>query len=250
MIELDIVYPHVGRSYRTSWETVAGCAVSDDPQWRVPVSLHYHYGLLDAGKVSRYVARVAVSSRAPRRTRSSQQTAPPVVAPVSSARLVFAPADDTTPPVHRAPTLDTPTPDAPPTPPPPTPPVQMVPSSAPPVAPAVDDGAAGLTGLTAPSRTQRARSRRSGRALRCAGGTRPSGPARGRRGPRLDAGGRVAPLDDEFGALGGHSVHANRVAPGSGGEVARRTMMTTRVCPMRLCCRRPPPASPCRPYRS
>ena len=135
MIELDIVYPHVGRSYRTSWETVAGCAVGDDPEWRVPVSLHYHYGLLDPGTVSRYVARVAVSSRASRRARS--RPTPSVVAPVSSARLVFAPADDTTSPERRAPTLDTPTPNAPP-----TPPVQRVPSSPSSVVPAADDGAA------------------------------------------------------------------------------------------------------------
>ena len=98
MIDLDIVYPHAGRSYRTSWETVVGCAVQGDAQWRVPISLHYHDDLLDAAIVSRYMARVTANAPPPQRTLPRASPAPtrrtndsPAPDRSVQPRLLFAP---------------------------------------------------------------------------------------------------------------------------------------------------------------
>ena len=128
MIDLDIVFPYVGRSYRTSWETVVGSTVSGDPQWCVPISLHYHYGLLDAATASRYVARVVVSSRPPKRT-TECSLEPLSFTPTLLTRLVYAPSDNSaSPECHQAPTIYAPTSDTPSTPPitPSTPSVEPV----------------------------------------------------------------------------------------------------------------------------
>lgn len=139
MVHLDIVYPDVGRTYRTDAETVVGVAVDGAAQWHFPLSLHYHYALLDRAIVRRYVTRASTARArptppAPQQPWQAQQKRQPQQAPpaaVGGPRLVFAPPEvqgptpapvpspvpAPSPPASASPAVPTPSPPPPPSPP-------------------------------------------------------------------------------------------------------------------------------------
>ena len=94
MIYLDIVYPDVGRSYRTDSDTVVGCRVEGDVRWCVPVSLHYHFALLDTMVVGRYVTRARRSIRWTRHEPPMNAVTVPTAEDTARTRLVYAPESD------------------------------------------------------------------------------------------------------------------------------------------------------------